>query len=144
VAPPSSVLKFLIPPPVETYHTGAGMADPVFTSDPSSKARAFLNGTNLQFDVNPYPFSLNAFPSDDNYARWEPTTITSGFGTGYFVNNGPDGIQVDNEEHGGWIVCEWYHGVNAPQLFQLIKGFDDDAYDLPATCANVLLFPVYI
>jgi len=45
---------------LEAYHTGAGSADPVFTNGTGS--RAYLNGTNLQFDVSPYPFSINAFP----------------------------------------------------------------------------------
>lgn len=121
-------------------------ADPVFT--PNATSRAFLNGTNLQFDVDPYPFSLNAFPSDTNYARWESTTITAGFGSGSFYNDGANGIQVDNPEHDGWIVCEWYHGENLPQLFQMIKGFDDvglNPYtDIPATCSRVLLIPQWI
>ncbi|PMD39367.1 hypothetical protein L207DRAFT_489150 [Hyaloscypha variabilis F] len=131
---------------IETYHTGAGMADPVFT--PNATSRAFLNGTNLQFDVNSYPFSLDAFPSDTNYARWESTSITAGFGSGSFYNDGPNGIQVDNPEHDGWIVCEWYHGDNAPQLFQMIEGFDDVGLnpdtDIPATCSRALLIPQWI
>jgi len=36
-------------------------------------------------------------------ARWEPTTITSGFGSGSFYNDGTNGIQVDNAEHDGWV-----------------------------------------
>lgn len=128
---------------VETYHTGAGLADPVFVSSPGG-SRAFLNDTNLQFDVDAYPFATNAFPGDTNYARWEPVTIASGYGSGGFVNNGPDGIENNNVEFGGWIVCEWYHGINAPQLFQLIKGFDTSPYDIPSSCARVLLFPDYI
>ncbi|KAH8772219.1 hypothetical protein F5882DRAFT_410655 [Hyaloscypha sp. PMI_1271] len=131
---------------IETYHTGAGQADPVFT--PNATSRAFLNGTNLQFDVNLYPFSLNAFASDTSYSRWEPTTITAGYGSGSFYNDGPDGIQVDNSEHDGWIVCEWYHGDNAPQLFQMIKFFDNVGLnpftDIPATCSRVLLIPQWI
>jgi len=136
------LLYHLLTFPVETYHTGAGMADPVFTN--STGSRAYLNGTNLQFDVSPYPFSANAFPSDTNYARWEPVTITSGYGSGPWVNNGPDGLQIDQEEFDGWIVCEWYHGINAPQLFQMIKGFDAPAYTIPSSCARVLLFPEFI
>lgn len=132
--------------PVEAYHTGAGEADPVFVNGTGS--RAFLNGTNLQFDVSPYPFSVNAFPSDTNYARWEPVTITSGFGSGPWVNGGPDGLHVDQDESDGWLVCEWYHDDNAPQLFQMIKYFDnatdESPYDVPSSCARVLLFPEFI
>jgi len=83
-----------------------------------------------------------------------PTTITSGFGSGSFYNDGTNGITGDNAEHDGWvsiprtllikqiawtppslqIVCEWYHGINAPQLFQMIKASDDPSTDIPATC----------
>jgi hypothetical protein len=130
---------------VQAWHTGAGMADPVFVSD--SPSRAFLNGTSLQFDVSPYAFGVDAVPSDDNYGRWEPVTISSGYGSGPWVNSGADGLQVDAEESDGWLVCEWYHGDNAPQLFQLIKGFDDvgtTVGDVPSTCGPVLLIPEWI
>jgi len=130
---------------LEAYHTGAGEADPVFTNGTGS--RAYLNGTNLQFDVSPYPFSINAFPSDTNYARWEPVTITSGYGSGTFINEGSAGFQNNNTEADGWVVCEWFHGQNAPQLFQMIAGFDGDGsapYQVPSSCARVLLFPEWI
>lgn len=122
------------------------MADPVFV-DPANNtgSRMYFNNSQLQFDVSPYPFSINAFPSDTNYARWEPVTITSGYGSGKFVNEGSAGFQVDEEEADGWIVCEWYHGLNAPQLFQMIKYFDaPNPYEVPSSCARVLLFPVWI
>ncbi|KAL3418127.1 hypothetical protein PVAG01_09842 [Phlyctema vagabunda] len=132
---------------LEAYHTGAGLADPVFVAGAGS--RAYLNGTSLQFDVSPYAFGAEAFASDTNYARWEPVSISSGYGSQNFVNQGPAGLQVDSEEHDGWIVCEWFHDRNAPQLFQLIAGFDtvgglDPYTDIPATCARVLLFPQWI
>jgi hypothetical protein len=127
---------------VEAYHTGAGLADPVFTNGTGS--RAFLNGTNLQFDVDPFPFSMNASPSDDNYARWENVGITSGFGSGTWENQGSAGLQVTEEEADGWVVCEWVHGFNSPQLFQMVKGFDAPAYEVPSSCARVLLFPLFI
>lgn len=126
---------------LEAYHTGAGLADPVFTNGTGSPA--FLNGTNLQFDVSPFPFSVNAEPGDTNYARWEPVTIASGYGSGGFLNNGSAGIVSDNPEFGGWLVCEWFHGINAPQLFQLIEGFDADPYVFPDTCSRVVLLPEF-
>lgn len=126
---------------LEAWHTGAGTADPVFVSGTGSPA--FLNGTNLQFDVSQFAFSADGFPSDTNYARWEPVTIGSGYGSGGWVNNGSAGIVQDNEEFDGWLVCEWFHGTNAPQLFQMIKGFDGDAYVFPSSCSRVVLLPQY-
>jgi hypothetical protein len=128
---------------VEAYHTGAGLADPVFVASPNG-ARAYLNNTNLQFDVYQFPFSADASPGDTNYARWEPVSISAGYGSGGFVNNRSSGIVSNNEEFGGWIVCEWFHGINLPQLFQLIKGFASEPADLPSSCANVHLFPEFI
>lgn len=143
---------------LSTFHTGAGLADSVFTSNKSIAAVGFLNGTNLQIDQpgNQFPFSLDVTIGDTNYARWEPTSVAAGYGSGNFVNNGPEGIQIGGageEEFGGWVVCEWFHtayGVaNLPQLFVGIKGFDGNPgaggpQNLPATCANVLLFPEWI
>jgi len=127
---------------LETYHTGAGLADPVFTN--TTVSPAFLNGTQLQFDVGgTYPFSAVASPGDTNYARWEFVIIEIGYGVGDFVIEGKEGIQVDSEEFGGWLVCEWWHAVNAPQLFQLITGFDTDPDDIPSTCSRALLIPEY-
>jgi len=128
---------------VEEYHTGAGLADPVFVASPGGSP-VYLNNTNLQFDVEAFPFSADASPGDTNYARWEPVTIGSGYGSGGFVDSGVDGIESTNEEFGGWIVCEWFHDINAPQLFQLISGFDTSPLDLPSSCANVQLFPEYL
>ncbi|TVY45193.1 hypothetical protein LOCC1_G004580 [Lachnellula occidentalis] len=127
---------------LEAWHTGAGFADPVFVNGTGTPA--FLNGTHLQFDQNPYAFSALGSPSDTNYARWEPVGIQSGYGTGAWKSNGSDGWVVDAEEFGGWLVCEWFHGINAPQLFQLISGFDAEPYTIPSSCARVLLFAVYI
>jgi len=53
------------------------------------------------------------------------------------------GLTLTDEEFGGWLVCEWFHGVNLPQLFVLIDGFDSPKGDYPATCAEVLLRPQY-
>jgi hypothetical protein len=143
--PPNRVITITNLPLVEPYHTGAGEADPVFTSNGTSPA--FLNGTSLQFDVDAYPFGVNGLPFDDNYGRWEPVTVTSGYGSGPWANSGENGLTVDAEESDGWLVCEWYHGDNAPQLFQLIKGFDGvgtDPLNVPATCGPVLLIPQLI
>lgn len=89
---------------VETYHTGAGMADPVFFPDVTSASRAFLNGTNLQFDASPYPFAANGAPGDTNYARWEPITITAGYGQGVWALDAASGIVGTDLEFDGWLV----------------------------------------
>ncbi|EPE24782.1 hypothetical protein GLAREA_08635 [Glarea lozoyensis ATCC 20868] len=105
---------------VEAYHTGAGFADPVFVpilTKEYQRTRSFLNGTHLQFDVADFSFAAKGFPSDSNYARWEPVTIESGFGDGIWVVDGEGFLAIAQDEHEGWIVCEWYHEVNAPQLF---------------------------
>jgi len=129
---------------LEAWHTGAGTADPVFVPPSSLGSRAYLNGTSIQFDVSPYAFSLNGAPSDTNYARWEPITISSGYGSGEWFFDGSNGLQVRDEEHDGWLVCEWFHGINAPQLFQMIRGFDPEPYNIPSSCARVVLQPIYI
>jgi hypothetical protein len=132
----------LTPLTVETYHTGAGLADPVFTSDLNARAASFLNGTHLQFDTGFTPFAANPYLGDTNYARWEPATINSGYGSSNWEIT-EDGLTILDEEFGGWLVCEWFHGTNAPQLFTLIEGFDSPEGVYPATCAKVLLRPEY-
>jgi len=126
----------------EAYHTGAGQADPVFAA--TAATPAFLNDTQLQFAINSSvvtPFSVTASDYDGNYARWEPVTISSGYGTTGFVNT-DEGIIIDSEEFAGWLVCEWYHSDNAPQLFQLISGFvGTDPF--PSTCSTVKLIANY-
>ena len=153
---PYKTLPKLTPHSVEAYHTGAGTADPVFQKA-NKGPLAYLNGTHLQLDVgqgNAYPFSLVASTTDLNYARWELTSISIGWGSGKFVNNGPEGLQLKDEEFGGWVLCEWFHVLsdevqNAPQLFVANSGFDGNKMaggpkDLPASCANVLLFPEFV
>jgi hypothetical protein len=136
--------SFPLPHTVETYHTGAGPADPVFGPNTTNTARTYWNGTHLQFDVNAYPFSVSGFPSDTNYARWEPVSIVTGHGTGTRAIDTEEGIVVTEEEFGGWLVCEWFHGVDAPQLFEWIEGFAGDEGAFPSSCARVRLVPEFI
>ncbi|KAI9052594.1 hypothetical protein LZ554_003937 [Drepanopeziza brunnea f. sp. 'monogermtubi'] len=126
---------------IEAYHTGAGLADPVFKV---AGTPAYLNNTQLQFDANAYPFSLVASAGDTNYARWEPTSIGISYGSTGFANAGSKGIIINSTEFGGWLVCEWFHGANLPQLFQLIKGFNAPGDVYPASCARVKLIPKWI
>ncbi|TVY73476.1 hypothetical protein LSUE1_G007416 [Lachnellula suecica] len=128
---------------LEAYHTGAGLADPTFTNETDARVPSFLNGTSLQFDVGDFPFSPNAYLGDSNYARWEPVTIGTGYSTGWVNNATAGGLVVQDEAFAGWIVCEWYHGVNAPQLFALITGYATDLDDIPSSCALVNLVPEF-
>ncbi|KAH6662588.1 hypothetical protein B0J14DRAFT_286263 [Halenospora varia] len=134
---------------LQASHTGAGLADPIFVSGQGT--RSFLNGTNLQFDVNQYAFSAQGLPSDLNYARWEPVSIAAGYGNGEWLLQGTKGISggkltLGDEEHDGWVVCEWFHGINAPQLFRYIKGFDgteEQKNELPSSCSRADLIVEY-
>jgi hypothetical protein len=130
---------------VEAYHTGAGLADPVFVPITQSYpgTPAYLNGTQLQFDVNAFPFGTYGFPGDSNYARWEPVYIEAGYGSANWAVDGEGHLAILNEEHDGWIVCEWYHGVNIPQLFQMIKGFDTEPLNIPSSCSRAVLELAY-
>lgn len=82
------------------------------------------------------------------YAQWEPVQINGGGpeGFGAFFFNGT-GLQWDDspgavysqDDFGGWLVCDWYHGV--PQLFMKWDYYNTTA---PSNCAMVDLFPEYI
>lgn len=114
-------------------HTGAGLNDAVLYSNKSYAIKGFENATNItQSDGQPffnqlfdlggnYPYDL--YIADVNfYAAWEPVRINGGSGAGgFFMNNSglqwnssPSGPAGSNE-FGGWLVCDWWHGV--PQLF---------------------------
>ncbi len=62
---------------------------------------------------------------------------------------GEQGLElvIDTEEWDGWLVCEWYHGYDMPQLFELVTGFDKGGGfgpdNFPVTCARARLFADY-
>jgi len=133
---------------INPYHIGAAMNDVVFTPTPS-KEPTFLNGTSLQFNFTtatsgyniPYTLSL---PIEIEYSAWQPTRANVGFGDsfgGFYING--TGLQyttdatfnasaVNDNEFGGWMACNWWHGL--PQLF-----WRSSFYDTPATanCADI-------
>ena len=42
------------------YHTGAGLNDAVLSANAGDASKAFLNGTNVQFDLDtPFPWGFN-------------------------------------------------------------------------------------
>jgi len=125
---------------LEAYHTIADHSDPVFTNGTGTPA--YLNGTNLQMDNNsPVPIAVDAVDYD-NDARWGRVSIAAGYGQTVWSNEGSDGLQVQDGD--GWIVCEWFHGINAPQLFWMVGGSDPQPFDIPSSCARVILLPEYI
>ena len=74
-----------------SYHTGAGLSDITFTSDKTIAAKAFLNGTVLQFDYNStFPWSTFMVGAT-NYAGWEPVQMNAGYGSKGLYFNDADG-----------------------------------------------------
>lgn len=114
------------------YHTGAGLNDAVLSPDVGTASPAFLNGTNVQFDLDtPFPWGLYMLPQN-NYGAWEPVQINTGYGSNDF-SIGNDGLQWSEPQgFGGWLVCDWYH--NAPQLFYLYKYLQPT---IPSSCSKV-------
>ena len=57
---------------IESYHTGAGLSDAVFTKNVSMAARGYLNGTMQQFDLQDnaiwYLAMGNGSDSEGSYA----------------------------------------------------------------------------
>lgn len=74
-----------------SYHTGAGLSDITFTSDKTIAAKAFLNGTVLQFDYNStFPWGMFMVGAT-NYAGWEPVQMNAGYGSKGLYFNDADG-----------------------------------------------------
>lgn len=45
---------------VYAYHTGAGLNDAVLSANADDASKAFVNGTNVQFDLGtPFPWGVN-------------------------------------------------------------------------------------
>ncbi|KAI7284826.1 hypothetical protein KC345_g2104 [Hortaea werneckii] len=148
-----------------SYHTGAGLGDAAFIEErTAAAAKGFLeqvNGTTVEnnnhqaFNLgNAFPWQMIVAPNVNFYADWQPVRINAGMGTsnygttnGFYIND--TGLQWSSSpgttlpsvnSFGGWLVCEWWHGV--PQLF-FRKIYDNDT-PAPCSCADVYLKPVYI
>ncbi|OCK78426.1 hypothetical protein K432DRAFT_427293 [Lepidopterella palustris CBS 459.81] len=129
---------------------------PLFTSNISLAAYAFLNGTNInntiqQFEIynTTRPFSTR-FSLQPDYG-WAEVNIYPGFSetNGFeFVNEGRLGkaLAMSNSTiygtmWGGWIVCDWAHG--APQLFWRQNNYvAPQPYPAPRNCADVHIIQV--
>jgi hypothetical protein len=91
--------------------------------------------------------------SDTAYSGWQPVRIDAGYGgtsprgmgEGFFTNStglqwsSNAGVNPAVDSGGGWIICDWWHGV--PQLFFRLAFYD---LPLPASCAEIYLRPEYI
>ena len=141
------------------------MNDVVFT-DEAPLGNASLAATNITvngttyynqlFDLgNDFPWGLVMVPNQDFYAAWQPVQLNAGASgsafdvSGFFINetglqwtSNPDQVGTDTDEFGGWLVCDWWHGV--PQLFFRISYYSSTAYEAPASCADVYLIPQYL
>ncbi|KAL1306138.1 hypothetical protein AAFC00_004250 [Neodothiora populina] len=133
-----------------TTHTGAALNDAVLYPSTSDPIKGFTNATNIalpdggfyqhqEFDLGgDFPWGLSVQPAN-SYSAWAPVRINVGQGDAAFYLN-ETGLQYSAPTtFGGWIVCDWWHGV--PQLFAKLSHFD---LELPSSCVDVYLKPTYI
>ncbi|KAF2217248.1 hypothetical protein CERZMDRAFT_93298 [Cercospora zeae-maydis SCOH1-5] len=132
---------------LSTYHTGAGLNDVVFQSTQNNSAKAYFSPTNvtdrdnLLFDLGTtFTWGLVMVPNEQFYTAWQPVELNAGVHgsettvSGFFMND--TGLQWNSSSFGGWIVCDWWHGVT--QLF-FRTNYPTSAYPAPASCADVQL-----
>lgn len=151
---------------VYAYHTGAGLNDAVLSANADDASKAFVNGTNVQFDLGtPFPWGVNMVGAT-NYggksplypdcafgilrglricanggerAAWQGVQINTGYGTSGFELDNAHLKWSEKNGFGGWLVCDWVH--NAPQLFYL---YEPMKADVPSSCSEVELQAVYL
>ncbi|TID22646.1 hypothetical protein E2P81_ATG01772 [Venturia nashicola] len=120
------------------YHTGAGLSAATFQSAPLESHRGWFNGTQLRWfqptTTNQISFGV-AWGTGTSYDLWYPTGINGGWGTGDFVLDQNKNLVTTDDSIGGWIVCDWSHGV--PQLFNIVRYAAN--VTIPGTCARVNL-----
>ncbi|OKL62209.1 hypothetical protein UA08_02454 [Talaromyces atroroseus] len=120
---------------LEAYHTGAGLADAVLSTDNINAGHFYLNDTELRMDVGDvdyaYGFELAA---DSGYAAWQFVTINVQTAQSGFSVESNGTVAFNGTEFGGWLACDWWHG--APQLFWKIEF---DSVDIPSSCSSVTL-----
>ncbi|EGX48178.1 hypothetical protein TWF225_001378 [Orbilia oligospora] len=128
---------------VYSYHTGAGLSDACFdvAPIPNGNGIAFLNktGSNIIFNLSKdFPWGLSR-TFDTRYNQWESVTIDAGEGESGYKFNGSGLVRPGDSSFGGWLVCDWAHAT--PQLFWRYAYYSKN---LPRSCANVELHPVYL
>jgi len=117
---------------LSAYHTGAGLNDAVLNSNRSRAIAGFTNATNItnpdggffqyqEFDLgSAFPWGLY-IQGGDAYSAWQPVRVNAGYGSGYFALNSTGLQWYGYGSFGGWLVCDWWHGV--PQLFAKLGGY---------------------
>ncbi|RMX88652.1 hypothetical protein D0869_01466 [Hortaea werneckii] len=138
-----------------SYHTGAGLGDATFIEERTAAAAKGFWSRSMAFNLgNAFPWQMIMAQNVNFYADWQPVRINAGLGTssfgttsGFYINDtglqwssSPGSSLSSLNAFGGWLVCEWWHGV--PQLF-FRKIYDIDT-PAPCSCADVYLKPVYI
>ncbi|KAJ5099374.1 hypothetical protein N7532_006375 [Penicillium argentinense] len=145
---------------LQTYHTGAGLNDAVFTKGSDKASPVYFNGTQALVDLqSEFPWGIVA-TGDTNYAgkyhgsrpdlemyalitfdglAWEPVEINAGGGSNGFAIKEGKFVWSEQNGFGGWLACDWYHGV--PQLFYLNRFYNAT---IPSNCDKVDLKPVAV
>ncbi|KAF2403506.1 hypothetical protein EJ06DRAFT_281239 [Trichodelitschia bisporula] len=119
---------------VTAYHTGAGLSDAALLSSLAPAHMGRLDNSSLLWFNSTPPFGWNL--RYGAYTLWNPVTIDGGSGSGGFAVEGGN-IVHKSEQWGGWLVCDWNHGV--PQLFWLDGGRTQPETKLPVSCNRVEL-----
>jgi hypothetical protein len=144
--PQTQTTAQLTPLTVETYHTGAGLADPVFGPNTTNAARTYLNGTHPPIRRERGPIFRLGVPF--RHQLWALGTRANGDGVwdgdvGDRSRGG--GIVVTEEAFGGGLVCEWFsRGGCAAAFFSGLMGLRGIEGMVPRSCARVKLVLEYI
>lgn len=120
---------------VEGYHTGAGQAVAVLSSDTTNAGHFYLNNTALLMDIGDADYTygfemLDAAP----YAFWQIAAINIQTVESGFSFNSDSFLTWNGTEFAGWLACDWWH--ESPQLFWIVE-LDNLFY--PSTCSVVNL-----
>lgn len=137
------------------------MSDAAFSDNRTLASNGYFNATGSPRNVqnfnlgSVFPWYMEMVENEVFYAAWQPVRINAGTGgtssenSGFFVNN--TGLQWTSlpgtpgavgDTFGGWLVCDWWHGL--PQLFFRIGSYKVKDYPAPLSCADIDLIPHYI
>ncbi|KAJ5604907.1 hypothetical protein N7510_010061 [Penicillium lagena] len=123
---------------LSTYHVSPTISDAVLQGTKEAQMFHYNNGTVVMDVKSPLKWELELITV--NEAEWNPVQVNVNAGAGgkgfSVPKTGLEGAK--SQEFGGWLACDWYHGV--PQLFFLAKEYKAD---IPSTCSKVQLKPEY-